>query len=95
MESVLVALITAGIPAMVTIISGKRAHKVAEMHSARQSILQLILEDKVRIMNDELPENYQMVLDEFDIYKQNGGNSFICKKVSEYEKMLEKLKIEK
>lgn len=76
---------TALIPAITTIITSTHNSKRAEMHAARQSILQLILEDKVAVMNGEKPENFQAVEQEFDDYKKNGGNHYVDRKVAEYE----------
>ena len=38
------------------------------------------------VQEDKLPTNYQNVLHEFDIYKKNGGNSYMEEKVTEYKK---------
>jgi hypothetical protein len=81
---ILDTLIKVGIPALITIITGKKLKRQANKHSARQSILQLIIEDHVRVMEHKLPENYQAILDEFDEYKSNGGNSYIQSKVTDY-----------
>lgn len=76
--------ITICIPALVTLATGKKLRRQANKHSARQSILQLIIEDHVRVMEKKLPENYQSILNEFDEYKSNGGNSYIQSKVTDY-----------
>ena len=81
---ILDTLIKVGIPALITIITGKKLKRQANKHSARQSILQLIIEDHVRVMEKKLPENYQAILTEFDEYTANGGNSYIKQKVSDY-----------
>lgn len=72
------------IPALVTLVSTLSIRKQANKHSARQSILQLIFEDKVRALEGSQPENYQAILDEYDEYIKNGGNSYIKEKVKEY-----------
>lgn len=82
--SIIDTAITICIPAVVTLITGKKIRKQANKHSARQSILQLIVEDKVRVLEGNLPENYQAILDEYDEYRGNGGNSYISQKVSDY-----------
>lgn len=84
--SILIALITVCVPAGVTLYTNKRCTKRAEMHAARQSILQLILEDKVAVMSGNLPENYQAVMSEFDDYEKNGGNHYVKGKIEEYTK---------
>lgn len=76
----------AAISAVTTLLTTKSVKKQANKHSARQSILQLIIEDKVRVIEKRLPENYQSVLEEFDEYKKSGGNSYIHEKVDEYKK---------
>lgn len=76
----------AAISAVTTLLTTKSVKKQTNKHSARQSILQLIIEDKVRVIEKRLPENYQAVLEEFDEYKKSGGNSYIHEKVDEYKK---------
>ena len=85
-SQIIVAAITVCVPALVTILTTRSVKKQANKHSARQSILQLIIEDKVRVIEKGLPENYQAVLDEFDEYQRTGGNSYIHEKVEEYKK---------
>lgn len=92
MENIITALITACVPASVTLILGLNNKKLNEQHSAKQSILQMILEDRVRVSGGGLPENYQAILHEFDIYTQNGGNSYVHRKVDEYIEWYEGLK---
>lgn len=84
-STIAAATITAGIPALVTCITTISVKRQANKHSCRQSILQLILEDKMSVMEGKLPENRQAILDEFDEYTKNGGNSYVKKKVDEYE----------
>lgn len=82
---ILVELIKIGIPTLATTVVGKKIRKQANKHSARNSILLLIQEDKFRFEVEHiLPENYQNVLAEYDEYQQNGGNSYIKQKVSDY-----------
>lgn len=82
---VFTAIVTAGIPAFVTLVTTTSVKRQANKHSSRQSILQLILEDKVAYMEGKLPENRQAILDEYDEYLKCGGNSYVHKKVEEYE----------
>ena len=81
---IIVAAITVCVPASVTLITTASVKKQARKHSARQSILQLIFEDKVRYLEGFQPENYQAVLDEYDEYVKNGGNSYIKEKTNDY-----------
>ena len=88
MDAGVVQIITTGIsvciPAIVTLISTISIRRQANKHSTRQSILQLILEDKIAVMEHKLPENYQAVMDEYDEYHKCYGNHYIDDKVSEY-----------
>lgn len=60
-----------------------------KMRSARQEILQMILEDKINVAYNGFPENYQSIHDAFDEYLENGGNSYLLRKMDEYEKWYE------
>ena len=82
---IIVTAITIGIPATVTLLSGKKTRIQANKHSTRSDIMQLIIEDHVRLMEGKLPENRQLIHNEFDEYKASGGNSYVSQKVSEYE----------
>lgn len=84
-STIAAAAITAGIPALVTCVTTISVKRQANKHSSRQSILQLILEDKIAVMEGKLPENRQAILDEFDEYTKSGGNSYVHNKVEEYE----------
>jgi len=85
-EKIIVALITVAIPSITTIITSLIAKKDNFMHNAKQSILQLIVEDKIRVMEGGIPENKQNILKEFDIYSKKGGNSYVHEKVDNYIK---------
>ncbi len=84
---------TVCVPAATTIITTGVIKRQANKHACRQSILQLILEDKVAYMEGKLPgktgrlpENKQAIMDEYDEYKISGGNHYIDEKVEEYLK---------
>lgn len=85
-EQIVVALITVAIPSLTTIITSLIAKKENYMHNAKQSILQLIVEDKIRVMEGAIPENKQNILKEFDLYSKKGGNSYVHEKVDNYVK---------
>ena len=85
-EAVIVALITAGIPTVTTAVTAISQSRYAKKNAAKQSILQMILEDHIAVQEGHLPTNYQNILHEFDIYSKNGGNSYVADKVSEYKK---------
>lgn len=73
------------VPVATTLVTYLYSSKQAKKHAARQSILQLILEDKMAVMEGKLPENRQAILEEFDEYTKAGGNSYVHRKVDEYE----------
>lgn len=85
-EAVAVALITAGIPTITTAVTAICQSRYAKKNAAKQSILQMILEDHIAVQEGHLPTNYQNVLHEFDVYSKNGGNSYVAEKVEEYKK---------
>ena len=85
-EQIAIALITVVIPSLTTIITSLIAKKENYMHNAKQSILQLIVEDKIRVMEGGIPENKQNILKEFDLYSKKGGNSYVHEKVDNYVK---------
>lgn len=82
---IVVSLITAGIPSAATVVVAFLQSRTMNKHAARQSILQLIMEDHLAVQEGKLPTNYQSVLHEYDIYKKNGGNSYVESKVDEYK----------
>ena len=86
MTQIIIAVVTVLIPSITTVITSLIARKDNYMHNAKQSILQLIVEDKIRVMEGGIPENKQNILKEFDEYTKKGGNSYVKEKVSNYEK---------
>lgn len=92
MENIIIAIVTVLVPSLTTIYTNKITKKENRMHNAKQSIFQLILEDHVRVSERKLPENYQEVCKEFDIYTKNGGNSYVKKKVNDYYNWYDKIK---
>ena len=86
MITVLVALITSGIPAITTIVTARKQRSLSKMHSAKQSILQMQVEDIINYeILHKLPRNYTNIHYEYDSYKAEGGNSDIDIKMREYE----------
>ena len=83
---IIVTLIKIGIPSITTIITTLITRKDNYMHNAKQSILQLIVEDKIRVMEKGIPENKQSILTEYDTYSKKGGNSYVHEKVENYLK---------
>ena len=86
MEDIIINIITVGIPSATSVIVGFLNYKVASRNSAKSSILQLIMEDRMDWKDGKFPSNYQAVLHEYDIYKKNGGKSYVKEKVNDYKK---------
>lgn len=84
-EAVIIAAISAGFPMVTTLVTALLQRRSNEKHAAKQSILQMILEDHVAVNEGQLPTNYQNILHEYDIYHKNGGNSYVSTKVEEYK----------
>lgn len=85
-EAVIVALITAGFPTITTAVTAIFQSRETKKNAAKSAILQMILEDHVANTEGHLPTNYQNVLQEFDKYTKNGGNTYVADKVDEYKK---------
>lgn len=81
----LIELAKVVMPVLTTIITYIYTKRASVRHSAKQSILQMIMEDQ---FNWELfrkfPVNYANILDEYENYHKNGGNGEVTKKVEEY-----------
>lgn len=90
-ESVLIALISAGLPVLATIITTAIRGRASARHSAKQSILQMIMEDHIAQHEGHLPVNYQNILQEYDVYHKNGGDTYVTQKVDEYKQWFVKL----
>lgn len=87
MVQIWAALITAGIPGAVTLITYYLTNRTQKRQAAKQSILQMIMEDKVSwIIDNDFPTNYGRICDEYAVYCKNGGNGETAKKVEEYKK---------
>lgn len=84
-ESVLIALISAGLPTIATIVTTVFRGRASAKHSAKQSILQMIMEDHLAVAEKRLPTNYQNILQEYDVYHSKGGDTYVTQKVLEYE----------
>ena len=85
---IVVAAITVSVPTLATLVTTKSVKRQANRNSARSSILTMILDDKIRMICKEVPENYHAIHDEYDIYTNNYGNSWVHQKVEEYDKMI-------
>ena len=88
-DTVMLALISLGgavVSAITTVITTIIRGRASARHSAKESILQMIMEDHIADHEGHIPVNFQNVLDEYDTYHKNGGNSYITAKVEEYKK---------
>lgn len=90
-EQIIISLITAGFPVVATAVSSLLNRRRTDRNAAKQSILQMIMEDHIAVHEGHLPTNYQNVLHEYDIYHKNGGNSYVSEKVEEYKSWFTKI----
>ena len=95
MESIIVSLIGAIATIATTVISARKAGSKADKYDAKNSIIMMILEDRMLVAENKLPVNYQNILHEYDIYHQNGGNSYITEKVESYKSWIKQYEKEK
>lgn len=86
MEAIIVSLIGAIATVSTTFISAKKASSKADRYDAKNAIIMMIMEDHLLVTEGKLPINYQNILHEYDIYHQNGGNSYITEKVENYKR---------
>lgn len=95
MEDIIISIITVGVPSATSVLVGFFNYKVASRNSAKSSILQLIMEDRMDWKDGKFPSNYQAVLHEYDIYKKNGGNSYVESRVDDYKKWYKEIQEQK
>lgn len=87
-DAVILAIISLGsgiVTATTTIITTIIRGRASARHSAKQSIFQMIMEDHDADREGRIPTNYQNILNEYDVYHKNGGNSYVTQKVEEYK----------
>lgn len=94
-DAAIIALITAGFPTLTTAITAVCQSRAAKKNAAKDSILQMIMEDHLAVLEDGLPTNYQNILHEYDIYSKNGGNSYVHDKIEDYKKWFKHVEGEK
>lgn len=82
----IITAVCAAIAPLTTAITAILQSRASAKHAAKQSILQMILEDHVAVSEKRIPENYQNILNEYDVYSKNGGNSYLSQKVDDYKK---------
>lgn len=91
-DAVLIACISAGIPAAVTLITAAIQAKGSKRRSAQQSILTWIMHDQLQYEQmGELPKHYEKIHAEYDIYHANGGNGIITEEVRQYDEWYKKI----
>ncbi len=88
-DAVIIALISAGIPAVVTVITAAIQARGSKRRSAQQSILTWIMHDQLQYEHmGELPKHYEKIHREYDVYHENGGNGIITEEVRQYDEWL-------
>lgn len=85
MEAIIVSIIGAIATIITTVISSLKAGSKADRYDAKNSIIMMIMEDRMLWNEGKIPINYQNILHEYDIYHSNGGNSYISEKVEAYK----------
>lgn len=85
MEAIIVSLIGAIATVATTVISARKAGSKADKYDAKNSIIMMIIEDRLLWNEGKLPVNYQNILHEYDNYHANGGNSYLTEKVENYK----------
>lgn len=98
MDPVIVAALIAlipTVPAVITAIASILGVRQGKMFAAKQSILQMQMEDVIAVeILHRLPSNYNRILYEYDIYKRSGGNSDVDEKMEEYRKWYHRIREE-
>jgi len=96
-QAIIIALISSITGVVVALINNgeiRKGSKDRKMYAAKQSILQMILEDEISVeLMGKLPDNHARILYEYDIYKKNGGNSDIDSKFKNYEEWYSNLEV--
>lgn len=85
MQDIIVTAISVGVPSITSVVVGIINYKTSAKNSAKASILQLIMEDRMDWKDGKFPSNYQAVLHEYDIYTKAGGNSYCKERVEQYK----------
>lgn len=84
-EEGIIRLATICIPALVTIVTACIQSRASKRHSAKQSILQMVMEDQLNwSLFKKLPTNYSDIMHEYDEYHKNGGNGEVTRRVEDY-----------
>lgn len=87
-----IALISAGIPALVTLITALLQTRGNRKRAAQQSILIWIMHDQLEFeQTGELPKHYEKIHAEYEEYSKNGGNGVITNEVKKYDAWIQKV----
>lgn len=87
---IIVAVITVGVPSIVSAVFGALNHRQGRMNSAKQSILVMILDDQFHYEQfGKLPINQSRVAYEYRVYTKSGGNSDVTERYEEYKQWLD------
>ena len=74
------------LPVLTTIVTYLYTKRASARHSAKQSILQMVMEDQFNWeLFKKFPVNYGNIANEYEIYHNNGGNGEVTKRVEEYQ----------
>lgn len=87
-DAIVIAIIGAiagALPTVATIITALIQARSNKRNFAKQSIFSLINDDKTDALYGKAPTNYQNILNEYDDYHKNGGNSYVTEKVEAYK----------
>lgn len=87
-----IALISAGIPALVTLITALLQTRGNRKRAAQQSILIWIMHDQLEFeQTGELPKHYEKIHAEYEEYSKNGGNGVIANEVKKYDSWIQRI----
>jgi len=96
-QAIIISLITSITGVVVALINNKailQGSRDRKMYAAKQSILQMILEDEISVeLMGKIPDNHARIVYEYDIYKKSGGNSDIDSKYKAYEEWYSSLEV--
>lgn len=85
MENIIDLIIASAVPSIITLITSYCQRRLSHQHSAKQSILQMIMEDEFNYISfNKLPVNYSNIQAEYAVYHDNGGNGEITERVNDY-----------
>lgn len=84
-DEIIVAAIGAIATVITSLITAKKTQTNVARYDAKNCILMMIMEDKMLDQEGKLPVNYQNVLNEYDRYHENNGDSYVTEKVERYK----------